>query len=116
MASASDDGTIRVWDLATGQCSIVLRVSKRQEGLVAALRLTIILMDQSHPININMQGHEGAVTSVVFTSDNRQLISGGKDGTVRLWDLASGQLIMTLQVRRQISELPTCDHVTIIDT
>lgn len=35
-------------------------------------------------------GHRGAVNSAVFTDDDRYIISGGDDGTVRVWDAATG--------------------------
>ena len=56
LASASWDGTVRLWDPATG-------------ALLAAL-----------------SGHGAQVTAVAFSPDGRQLASAGRDGTVRLWD------------------------------
>jgi len=34
--------------------------------------------------------HGGAVTSLAFSRDGTQLISGSDDGTVRVWDLRTG--------------------------
>ncbi|MEL7672419.1 MAG: CARDB domain-containing protein [Chloroflexota bacterium] len=63
LASGSWDGTIRLWDTATGQT-----------------------------IN-TLTGHGDRVTGVVYSPDGSRLVSGSWDGTVRLWDVASGQQI-----------------------
>jgi WD40 repeat protein len=60
LVAAYDDGTIRLWDLATG----------RQLG--APLR-----------------GHFGPVDAIALDPAGTVLASGGADGTVRLWDLRS---------------------------
>ena len=59
--SGGGDGTVRVWDLATGQ----------QQA--------------------KLTGHDGPVRSVAVTADGARAVSGGDDGTVRVWDLATGK-------------------------
>ena len=66
LASAGDDGTVRLWDPATG-------------AELAALT-----------------GHAGSVTAVAFSPDGRRLASAGYDGTVRLWDPATGAELAAL--------------------
>jgi WD40 repeat protein len=38
-----------------------------------------------------LKGHERLVNSLSFSPDNRTLASGSSDGTVRLWDVESGE-------------------------
>merc|ERR1712226_1075168 len=54
--SGSWDGTLRLWDIATG------KTTRR------------------------FVGHEKDVLSVAFSVDNRQIVSGSRDGTIRLWN------------------------------
>jgi len=42
-------------------------------------------------------GHDGAVLSVAFSHDGTKLLSGGKDRTVRFWDVATGKNLKTLK-------------------
>lgn len=47
-----------------------------------------------------VQGHTDSVRSVAFSPDGKTLASGSMDSTALVWDMASGQCTMTLQVRR----------------
>ncbi len=67
LASASNDGTVRLWDVSSG---LELRC---------------------------LHGHTNQVKSVAFSPDGRRIASASEDGTLRLWDTASGGEIMTLR-------------------
>ncbi|HEU0087134.1 MAG TPA: pentapeptide repeat-containing protein, partial [Pseudonocardiaceae bacterium] len=60
LLSGSDDGSVRVWDAATGA-----------------------------PVH-QLSGHTGRVLSVAYSPDGTHLLSGGDDGSVRVWDAATG--------------------------
>src|SRR5262245_59215111 len=40
---------------------------------------------------LRLHGHQGTIHAVAFAPDGHALLSGGADGTVRVWDAAVGQ-------------------------
>jgi pre-rRNA-processing protein IPI3 len=48
-----------------------------------------------------MAGHERAVLALALTHDGSRLVSGAADGTLRLWDARSGQLLKTMSKGRR---------------
>jgi serine/threonine protein kinase/WD40 repeat protein len=47
------------------------------------------------PEKKGLEGHRDGVPSVAFSTDGRRLVSGSKDGTVRIWDASSGKLLQS---------------------
>lgn len=66
VASASWDGTLRLWEPHTGRELATLR------------------------------GHDGAVIDCVFTPDASTIVSASADGTLKLWDVATSAVRGTL--------------------
>jgi WD40 repeat protein len=66
--SASDDKTLKVWNLSSGE-------------------------DQKPLILID---HQGAVNGVAITPDGSKVISGSDDKTLKVWDLVNGQELFSL--------------------
>ncbi len=73
--SASGDGTIRLWDLASTQERSVLR------------------------------GHEYSVNSAIFSPDGTRIASAGADGTVRLWLVKGEREIIALGHKASVRSL-----------
>jgi len=59
LASGSDDGRVRLWDLTTG---VTFRT---------------------------LEGHSDRLWAVAFSPDDKTLVSASDDKTVRLWDLTT---------------------------
>ncbi|KAG7110413.1 Vegetative incompatibility protein HET-E-1 like [Verticillium longisporum] len=44
-----------------------------------------------------LEGHDGTIYSVSFTEDGHRLASASEDGTVKIWDVATGTCLQTLE-------------------
>jgi WD40 repeat protein len=69
--------------------------------VVAGAVVAVIAFTGSGPTHIVthvLTGHAGPVTAVAMTPDGKQIVSGSIDGTVRVWDLATGRTVHVLDV------------------
>ncbi|MEA5562183.1 hypothetical protein [Planktothrix agardhii] len=68
LVSGSDDKTIKIWQLSTGE----------------ELRI--------------LTGHSESVNSVAISPDGQTLLSGSRDNTIKIWRLSTGEELRTLTV------------------
>ncbi|CAK77043.1 unnamed protein product (macronuclear) [Paramecium tetraurelia] len=99
----SDDYSIRLWDVKTGQqkaklnghCNCVYQVCFSPNRRILAScsdDRTIRLWDIEKQKQIaKLEGHYNGVQSVSFSPDGSNLASGSYDKSVRLWDPRTGQ-------------------------
>lgn len=106
LASGGDDSKILLWDLPsdpptpvhtlpTGAAVQNVAFSPDSGRLAAVYGDSIALWQDFAAAPVMLKGHEGDVTSVAFSDDGAWLVSGGWDGTVRVWS-AVGELLHTL--------------------
>ncbi|CAG9464170.1 unnamed protein product [Pedinophyceae sp. YPF-701] len=79
-ATASDDSTVAVWDLA--------RALSGRDG------------EEERALDCAMTGHGGDVKTCDWHPTKALIASGGKDGLVKLWDPRCGQAVGSLHAHR----------------
>jgi WD40 repeat protein len=96
--TGSDDGTARLWNVATGEPigselphpRPVLAVALSRDGHVlltlAEDGVARIWKAGSNPPSALTLPHPGTVVAAALSPDGRTCITGGADGTARLWD------------------------------
>jgi len=106
-ASGSLDGTVNLWDLATGK---LIRTMQGHKNWVVAVGFShegdqIVSGSNDKSVRVwsaatgerecRMVGHENWVTSVAFSPNDEHIVSGCLDNKVRIWDAAIGALVHT---------------------
>ncbi len=101
LASAGDDGLIRLWESRTGRAigwlpghsEAVTSLAFLPDGTLVSggadkkVRLWDLAALRELAVG---DGHEDSVTCAVFSRDGTSLFTGGRDGTVREWSIATG--------------------------
>ncbi len=106
--SSSEDETIKIWDIETGECletmdgytNWQLAVAFHPDGKILASgdnNATVYLWDvETGECLKTLKGHTSSIWSLAFSSDGKILASGSTDLTIRLWDIETGECQRTL--------------------
>jgi WD40 repeat protein len=107
-AARDEPGSIRIWDIATGEDRgrlahspggpLELAFSPDGRTLAACGRgPEVVLWDvATGGRRLDLSGHADGVLALAFSPDGRLLATGGKDRLLRLWDPADGRPLDSL--------------------
>ncbi len=118
LATASLDGTAKVWDAVTGAALFTLEPGKADAASGGKLYSVALSPDGSQfavagdagvvtlwdavtgqeVLKLAPDGEPSAVFSVAFSPDGKRLAAASGDGTVRVWDLEQSLVSLTLPI------------------
>jgi WD40 repeat protein len=107
--SASEDHTLKVWELKTGR---MLHSLEGHSNFVYAVAITadgtkVISASNDNTLRVwelktgsllhSLQGHSDSVNAVTITWDGAKVVSASNDNTLKVWNLKTGNLLHSLQ-------------------
>ncbi|KAF8330843.1 WD40-repeat-containing domain protein [Cantharellus anzutake] len=105
VVSGSQDGSVRIWDKPKARADMTTNsfvIAFSLDGKLTASTsedkiIRINLRGSSHP-PVLLRGHTDMVTCACFSSNGRNLTSGSRDLTVKLWDTNSGSCLIEMAI------------------
>ncbi len=131
LASLGFDGYVRLWDIATARELRSLSMARTPEAVIVPTALAFsndgkllaassVGLDQKQTTYLfiqtlvwstkggeklfTLEGHKFDIPALIFSRDDRFLLTGGVDTTIKFWDMKTGSLSKTFT-------LPTNDGV-----
>lgn len=84
----------RVWDAKTGKELLVLK--GHPDGVLLGMAGLAGGAGEAGGLLV-LKGHFSGVSSVAFSPDGSGLVTGSRDGTIRLWDAATGEEVRKME-------------------
>jgi WD40 repeat protein len=108
IVTASEDGTAKVWNAASGREMLTLKGHSSGIGSAAfspdGRRIVTGSFDATAKVwdaasgkkLLTLCGHTDFIRSVAFSPDGQRIVTGSGDKTAKVWDAASGREVLTL--------------------
>jgi guanine nucleotide-binding protein subunit beta-2-like 1 protein len=129
IVSGSRDKTIKLWN-TLGECKYTLGGPESADGHTEWVSAVKFSPNAANPIIVsggwdkvvkvwnlsqcklktNLYGHSGYINTVTVSPDGSLCASGGKDGTLHVWDLAEGRQLYTLDAGEITNALAFSPH------
>src|SRR5262245_1532046 len=118
LASASGDGTVKLWDAFTGAVMQTLEGHSRSVNAIAFSPDSRVLASGSYDRSVKLwdsgtgaalqtlKEHMSFVDAVAFSPNGKVLASASGDGIVKLWDTGTGVVMRTLATSKACHIIP----------
>lgn len=128
IVSSNPEGRVQEWDFHSGQLRRTYKGHTVSEGVAISADDRDILstgLFWDHDVRIwnratgkcrILKGHTDAVMDVTISKDGKSIISCSTDGTLRVWELATGQLLKTLVWHNEIAEKKAVREISTLES
>lgn len=108
-ATGGADGNVNIWETATGRLAVTvptvasritsLDFSRDSQRLAATSGRVITIIDVASPSKpLTLRGHDEQVNGAGFSPDGLRLASASSDETVKIWDTATGESLLSIPI------------------
>lgn len=106
VVGAPVSGRAAIWDTTTGAQSPFEAIGINAAGgdvsddrlLVCGERRALVFALPSRKVIATLRGHSDLVVDCKLSPDGTQVLTGSADGTAKLWDIETGQALLTFDV------------------